>query len=380
MKKFSKIHMGNNIKPLKTISQMEPWLGKEEIKAVTAYLRGGGWLTEFQKTKEFEEMIAKYVGSKYVSVVSNGTVSLFIAVSALDIGKGDEVLVPDFTMIASANAVLLAGAKPVFVDIEESTGCMDLQKAEKVLTSKTKALMYVSLNGRSGNMDDVVAFCKKNKLYLIEDSAQSLGSTWHGKHLGTFGKIGSFSFSAPKVITTGQGGAIVTDDPDIIDRVKKIKDFGRERSGVDKHIALGFNFKFTDIQAVIGIEQMKKLAYRVERKKEIFALYQKMLATCKQVTCIKTNLKETSPWFIDVLVEDREALIAYLKTNGIGSRPFYPPVHTQAPYNLDVKKKQDFSISQMYAVKGLWLPSSTFLKNSDIIRICRVIIEFYAKN
>jgi perosamine synthetase len=366
---------------MKTILQMEPRIGKEEIKAVNAYLKSGSWLTEFQKTREFEDLIAKYVGSNYASVVNNGTVSLFIALVALEIGKGDEVLVPDFTMIASANTVILAGAKAVLVDIEETTGCIDLKKAEQAVTKKTKALMYVSLNGRSGNMDDVLRFCKKHKLQFIEDSAQSLGSTWYGKHLGTFGKIGSFSFSSQKIVTTGQGGALVTDDEKLFDRIKKIKDFGRERGGIDKHIALGYNFKFTDLQAVVGIEQMKKLSERVQRKKDIYALYQKELEKCKQVSFIVTDLKDTSPWFIDVFVEKREALIDYLKSKDIGSRAFYPPIHTQVPYNAkNTTKNKTYPVSHMYAERGLWLPSSTFLKNPDIIRICKTIKEFYAKN
>lgn len=363
---------------MKKISQMEPWIGKEEVNAMDSYMRSGGWLTEFKKTQEFEEMLATFVGSKYATAVNNGTVSLFIALSALGIGKGDEVLVPDLTMIASANTVILAGATPVFVDIDPKTLCMDLSKAQETINSDTKALMYVSFNGRSQNMDEVVKFCKKNNLYLIEDSAQSLGSYWKGKHLGTFGQVGSFSFSTPKIITTGQGGALVTDDEILIDKIKKIKDFGRIKGGVDEHIVLGFNFKFTDMQAVIGIEQMKKLKFRIKRKKEMYGVYKKELADIKGLSFIETNLKDTSPWFIDILVEKRQELIKFLSEKGIGTRPFYPPIHTQAPYNTMLNyKKLDFPRSVQISSKGLWLPSSTFLSDSDIIYICRIIKSFY---
>lgn len=362
----------------KILSQIEPWIGREEEQALVDYLRSGGWLTEYKKTQQFEEMIAEFVGSKYASVVNNGTVSLFIAVMALGIGEGDEVIVPDFTMIASANAVLLAKATPVLVDIEPKTLCLDLRKAEKAITGRTKAMMYVSLNGRSENMDEVVAFCRKHQISLIEDAAQALGCQWKDRHLGTFGQIGSFSFSAPKIITTGQGGALVTDDKILIDKIRKIKDFGRERGGIDKYETLGYNFKFTDLQAVVGIEQMKKLKSRLKRKKEMFAIYQNELKNIPQVRLIETNLQNTAPWFIDVLVEGREKLIVHLSQNGIGTRPFYPPIHSQAPYHSWKKDQQThFPVSEEVAKNGLWLPSSSFLSNADIRRVCREIEKFY---
>lgn len=365
---------------MKRINQMEPWVGKEERKAVSEYLSSGAWLTEYKKTQEFERAISSYTGAAYACVVSNGTVSLFIALMVLGVGKGDEVIVPDFTMIATANAVLLAGAKPILADIDPNTLCLDLSKAKNVLTKNTKAMMYVSLNGRSSDMEEVVSFCKKHNLYLIEDAAQALGSRWNGKHLGTFGNIGSFSFSSPKVITTGQGGALVTDDFGLMDKIRKIKDFGRESSGVDSYVTLGYNFKFTDLQAVIGIEQMKKLETRIKRKKDMYSIYQKELSNVKEVVFINTNLINTSPWFIDILVEDRDDLVKSLDLQGIGSRVFYPPIHTQAPYkDIADYKKTKFPVSEGISKKGLWLPSSAFLTDSDIIRVCKEIKGFYGK-
>lgn len=362
----------------KFINQMEPWIGKEESQAVAKYLHSGGWLTEFKQTEKFEQMIADYVGSKYASVVNNGTVSLFIALMALGIGRGDEIIVPDFTMIASANAVLLAGAKPVLVDIDPATLCLDLKLAEAAITKKTKAIMLVSLNGRAPDMNKVRALCKKYNLFLIEDAAQSLGSQWNEKMLGTFGIVGSFSFSVPKVITTGQGGALVTNNEELIKKIRKIKDFGRVKSGVDQYETLGFNFKFTDLQAVIGIEQMKKLKWRVNRKKEMFALYKKELEAVKGIEFIQTNLNDTSPWFIDVLVDNRQALMEYLSKSGIGTRIFYPPLHTQAPYK-DWKeyKKAKFLESLRISNQGLWLPSSSFLRDEAIKKICKKIRDFF---
>ncbi len=360
------------------INQMEPWIGEEEKRAVIAYLEGGGWLTEFKKTREFEQMIASYVNSKYVSVVNNGTTSLIVALMSLGIGLDDEVIVPDYTMIASSNAVIFAGAKPILVDIEKENLCLDLQKTEESITERTKAIMHVSINGRSNNMEKVMSLARKHNLYVVEDAAQSLGSKFNGKHLGTFGDIGSISFSAPKIITTGQGGALLTDNEEIFKRILMVRDFGRTKAGVDYHQVLGLNAKFTDIQAVIGIEQMKKLDWRVKRKKEIYKLYCEQLAKLDQIELIETNLEETSPWFMDIFVRaHRTQLMSFLKEKGIGTRLFYPPIHTQPPY---LWVKGQFEKSTFVSDHGLWLPSSSFLTDDQIEFICKNIKAFFDGN
>ncbi|MBU2544896.1 DegT/DnrJ/EryC1/StrS family aminotransferase [Patescibacteria group bacterium] len=358
------------------INQMEPWLGEEEQLAMNEYLKSGGWLTEFKKTKEFEKTIADYVGCKYVSIVPNGTVALALSLMAKGIGRGDEVIVPDYTMIASANAVILAGAKPILVDIDSKNLCLDYELTKEAINNKTKAIMLVTINGRYPEIKKFVNLSKNNNLFLLEDTAQSLGSRYNGKHLGTFGDAGILSFSVPKIITTGQGGAIITDNEDLYKKILKIKDFGRQQSGVDRHETVGYNFKFTDLQAVIGIEQMKKLEWRVNRKKEMHQLYKKLLSNVNGIEFIDTNIENTSPWFIDILVNEnkRSSLIDFLKEKEIGTRPFYPAIHTQEPYSYIAKS---FKISEEISKRGLWLPSSSFLKDEDIIKICDNIKDFY---
>jgi perosamine synthetase len=355
---------------------MAPWYGDEERQAVAAYMASGGWLTEFTQTRAFEEMIEQYVGCRHAVVVSNGTVSLVIALLALDIGQGDEVLVPDCTFIASANAVLLAGATPVLVDVDRRTLCVDLERAEEALTSRTKAMVFVPLNGRSGNMHDVVGFCRAHDLRLVEDAAQALGSRFAGQPLGTFGDVGSLSFSVPKVITTGQGGALLLNDDALHTRVTRIKDFGRPRPGVDDHRIVGYNFKFTDLQAVVGIEQMKKLPWRVERKKAMYRLYRERLERIPGVEFIDTDLTATSPYLIDVLVplESREGLVAFLADRGIGTRHFCPAIHTQPPYS---HVRGDFPVAEAVARRGLWLPSSSSLTDREITYVCEQIEEYF---
>lgn len=362
---------------MKMLNQMEPWIGKEEKRAMMEYLDSGGWLTEFKKTREFEQMIAGYVGSRYASAVNNGTISLIIALMALDIKRDDEVIVPDYTMIASANAVVIAGAKPVLVDIDPLDLCLDLELTEAAITPRTRAIMLVSINGRCPNIGKFVALADKYNLDLVEDAAQSMGSRFSSKHLGTFGKIGSFSFSHPKIITTGQGGALVTDDEDLFSRIVRIKDFGRPQGGVDYYEIMGLNSKFTDLQAVIGIEQMKKLDWRVKRKKEIYRLYHNLLQDIRRVEFIDTNLEDCAPWFIDILVDGaRDDLAKFLGDRGIGTRPFYPAIHTQPPYSY---VRGDFRNSEFISQGGLWLPSSSFLADEDIERVCNEIRRFYSR-
>jgi perosamine synthetase len=357
------------------IEQMAPWLGQEETRAVAEYLASGGWLTEFRKTAEFEQMIARYAGSGHAVVLSSGTAALFTALTSCGIGPGDEVIVPDFTMIATANAVVLAGARPVFVDIDPANLCLDQSLAERAVTARTKAILLVSLNGRAPDMRRALDLAARYSLKLIEDAAQSLGSLHHGKHLGTFGTAGIFSFGPLKIITTGQGGVVVTDDPEVAARVRRFKDFGRARGGIDRHDFIGYNFKFTDLQAVIGIEQMKKLEWRVRRKREIFALYRSELGAVPGIQFVATDLLETTPWFVDVLVDRREALIDHLGACGIKTRPFYPPVHSQPAYGL----AGGYPVTEDVAARGLWLPSSSFLADADVRRVCEMVRAFYVE-
>ena len=240
---------------MEPIPQMEPDYGQEEKKAVLDYLDSGGFITEFKKTKELEKMIANYTGAKYCSIVQNGTVGLFLSLKALDIGYGDEVIVPDYTMVATANAVVLAGAKPVFADVEEESLCLDSTELEKAITEKTKAVIFVSINGRGGSLSKIQKICEEKNVSLVEDAAQSLGSTYNGKHLGTYGKLGCLSFSMPKIITAGQGGPILTDDVKLYEKIVRLRDFGRTEGGHDHYESMGWNFKYTDLQAVFCIEQ-----------------------------------------------------------------------------------------------------------------------------
>jgi len=360
---------------MKVINQIEPWVDQKEEKEVLATLRSG-WITEAERTEKFAKIVAEFVGSRYASILVNGTMTLFAGLKALGVGTGDEVIVPDMTMVASPNSIVLTGAKPIFVDIKKNDLCLDLDEVESKITKKTKAIMPVAFNGRPPDMERLLKIAKERKLFIIEDSAQALGCFFRRKHLGTFGDVGSFSFSTPKIITAGQGGALVTNSKKIYEKIIRIKDFGRIDRKSQDHDEIGYNFKFTDIQSAIGIVQMKKLPWRLKRKKAMYKLYYQELKNIPEIKFIKTDLSQTSPWFIDIMVSNPIALQKYLQVKKIGTRLFYPAIHTTKPYQGAGK----FSNSLWASRHGLWLPSSTFLSDNDIKRVCREIRGFYEKN
>jgi perosamine synthetase len=358
------------------IMQMRPFFGEEEKKAICEYMDEDGFITEFKRTEQFEQMIAEYTGAKYCVVVNNGTISLTMAAMAVGLQAGDEVIVPNYTMIATPNSVKMFGAVPIFVDVEPETLCLDIEKVKQALTPKTRAIMLVSANGRFPKAG-ITAFenlaCERN-LLLIEDSAQSLGSFYpDGRHIGRAGLVGSFSFSAPKIISTGQGGALITDDDVIAAKLRRLKDFGRSSGGNDIHDSIGYNFKFTELQACIGIEQMKKLSRRVVNKKEMWRRYANNLIGVTGIQLFAHDLDHTSPWFIDSIVENRQGLIDHLKAAGIGTRVMYPPINKQIAYQVHCDSK----VSDMIGVKGLWLPSAVQLSVQEIDCICDSIRGFY---
>jgi len=355
---------------------IHPDYDEHEKKAVGEYLDSGGWLTEYEKTREFERMIAKYVGARYCSVVPSCTTALSIAVMVLH-ATGD-VIVPDYTMIASANAVVLAGGRPVLVDvecpgqykIERATFCLALRSLKIVANKVTRAIILVSMNGRYPNrIEEILEYCRDHHINVIEDAAQSLGSRYKGKHVGTYGDIGCFSFSMFKTITTGQGGCLVTDNAEVYEKIKLLKNFGRTTDNSDLHSTIGYNYHFTDVQAVVGIEQMKKLSHRVERKREILKLYQEQLKN----VYLPVTKEETSLWLFDALSTDRDSLREYLTRCGIGTRGAYPGIHTQAPY---IFQKGAYPGSCFAAKHMFYLPSGSYLTDEDVQHVCKVVNEY----
>lgn len=354
------------------ILQTRPNFDMKEADAVYEYMKGDNFFTEYKYTTEFENKLSEFIGSKYCVAVNNGTLSLLLALMALNIGSGDEVIVPNYTMIASINSIKAIGATPIICDVDNQTFTLSLDIIKRYVNSKTKAIMHVSLNNRTKNLEEISKYCNSNNIFLIEDAAQSLGCFLNGKHIGTFGIIGSFSLSTPKIISTGQGGFLVTDNYDIYKKMCMIKNFGRKEGGIDNFEIFGLNFKFTDIQAIIGIEQMKKINDRIFRMKEIFNIYYQQLKDV--VTILKPQNEEWFPWFIEIIVDDRENLINFLKIHNIQTRKTYPQISSTPMYY----NNNEYINSKYISDKGLFLPSHTLLEDKQINYICDIIKVFYS--
>ena len=355
----------HNIKD--TLMQHRPTFGKEEAEATYRYMLDDTFVTEHKKTKELEDMICEYVGSKQCIMTTSGTSAIILALMSLELSEGDEVVVPNYTMIATVNAIRFLKLTPVIVDVDRDTYTLNCKNIEDSITEKTKAVVHVSLNNRYTDMDGIVALCARRGIVLLEDSAQSLGCRVNGKSLGTFGKIGCFSLSTPKIVSTGQGGFCVTDDDELAKKINMIKNFGRRESGKDAFEVFGINLKFTDIQAVIGIEQMKKLDFRVRRMREMYDLYYENL---KDIVEMKPPLNsEWIPWFVDIYVDNRDQIIEYLKKHKIQTRPVYGEINkTNIYYSGDTLHNSTYVCG-----KGLFLPSYITLTDNEILYICNVL-------
>lgn len=357
------------------IPQMEPVVTEADAEAVHRYLQTGGWLTEFRETRKFEASLCEYTGARYCLAAPSGTLALFLALKACGVGRDDEVIVPDLTMAASATAVILAGGTVAFADVEPVTLCLDLARAGQLISPRTKAVVFVSLNGRSTpGLAGFVAHCRARGVKVIEDAAQSLGSFRDGRHLGTIGDCGCLSFSSQKLVTTGQGGAVITNDEETYRRMGLLRDFGRLEGGSDHYLSVGWNLKFTDLQAVIGAEQMRRLPALVERKKAIFAQYRDRLAGTRGLEIPRTDLASVTPWFVDVLVdaETKRPLMDHLHANGVGSRAFYPPLHAEPAFAM----AGSYPVAADTSRRGVWLPSSLRLGDDQIAEICGLIRGF----
>ena len=340
----------------KKIYQIKPLILSRDIKSVSDYIKSGGWITEKNKNNEFEEKFKNFTKSKYAITFPNGTLTLLGILLALNLKKYQEVIVPALTMVATANAVILDGAKVIFCDVEEDSLCMSPKSLQKLITNNTRAIIYVTLNGRSGNIQNIKTICRNYNISLIEDSAHSIGSYYKSNiHHGNLGIAASFSFSMPKIITTGQGGMIVTNNYSFY---KKIREF-------------------TDFQSSLGISQLSNIRDRIKKKRDIYKLYIKELASINEIFFKKFQSVET-PWFVDVYLSKKKELAKFLLENQIFTRYVYPPLNKLNFYKSYSKKS--CPVAEKYSNNGLWLPSSLDLSKKDIIHICRLIKIFFKKN
>ena len=363
---------------------MIPWFNtqfSEQEKVNLAKVIDDNYINDGGVAREFEKKIAEFLNIQYAVTVTSGTSAITLALLACGLKEGDEVLIPDVTFIATANAVKLAGLVPVLVDVEPNFFTIDISKIKSKITTKTKAIVPVEVNGRAPNYAELQKICKEYNLFLICDSAESMGSKLNNQFLGTYGNAGCFSFSANKTITTGQGGLVVTNDLNLYNRLKELKDQGRRNQGTggnDLHPVLGFNFKFTNLQAAVGLAQLEKLKSRLTKANQRDDWYRKYLNKnlSERIQLVKKNDPNTILQWTDVLAERRDELAKFLEGKGIGNRPFWYPLHTQKPY---LQSDIDFKNSIEVCKKGLWLPSYFDLKEEEVVFTCEAIKEFYEK-
>ena len=317
-------------------------------------------------TKQFEDALSTYLGVEHVIAVSSGSTALLMALMALDVQPGDEVIVPDRTWIATAHAARLLGAQ-VVVDVEPNRPIIDAEKIEAVITPRTKVIMPVHMNGRSADMERINMIAHRHKVAVVEDAAQAFGSRNKNGFLGTQSTIGCFSLSVAKTISTGQGGYAVTNDGSVANKLRAIRTHGVENvKDPESWPMLGFNFRFTDVLASIGIAQLARAADRIDHLRNLYSHYETRLRD-SALTCIPVNVDAGEvPVYVEYLVNDnRQSWIDYLQDQNIETRPFYPNV-SRAPY-LNQHSKA-FPEAQKYGDRGLYLPSgpSQSLANAEI--------------
>jgi len=359
------------------IPQIQPWIDDSEWLEVKRVMEST-YLTENKVTEEFEAGIKALTGAKHTIAVCNGTAALYCILKALDIGHGDEVIVPNLTFVASSNAVIMAGAKPVFCPVRADTLCIDVEAAVSLVNHKTKAIMPVHLYGQSADMDAVLAFAKRFELKVIEDAAQAMGVEFNDRHVGYYGDAGAISFYGNKTITCGEGGIILTDSDTIAQTCGRLKNHGRSRRGTFVHEDIGFNFSMTEMQAAIGVAQMRKLPAIIERKQQIYDAYMARLADVPQLQPMFIDPRcKPVHWFTSFYAENRHELADYLANQGIQTRLFFCPLHLQPCYQDWTDPSMTYPVSTSAYERGISLPSSYSLTDEELDFIIAKIHQFY---
>lgn len=354
----------------------EPKFGDAELRYVSECILTG-WVSSAGKfVRRFEEQFSEFCETKFAVSSSSGTTALHLSLLALEIGTGDEVIVPSFTFISTANAVTFTGAKPVFVDSEPSTWNINPVEIKKAITAKTKAIIPVHVYGHPANMDTILDIAREYNLAVVEDAAEAHGALYKGKKVGSFGDMGMFSFYGNKIITTGEGGMIVTDNEELAEKMRILRDHGMDPKRRYWHSVLGYNYRITNIQAALGVAQMERIDEIVEQKRRNAALYATGLQNIPGVTVPpEAAWAKNIYWLYSILIDEEEfgmsseELGAQLKERGIETRPLFPPVHQQPIYNTG----QSLPVCEKLSRCGLSLPSSANLNGDEIEKITKEI-------
>lgn len=346
-----------------------------------------GWISsEGPFVARFEDEFSSYNGRKYGVAVANGSAALDIAVQALKIGKGDEVIMPSFTIISPAASVVRQGATPVLVDSDPVTWNMDVSEIEKKITKKTKAIMVVHIYGLPVEMDPVLGLAKKYDLRIIEDAAEMHGQTYRGKKCGSFGDISIFSFYPNKHITTGEGGMLVTDDKILTERSRSLRNLCFLPQKRFVHEEIGWNYRMTNLQAALGVAQLEQIEKSIARKREIGKMYTELLKDISsfQLPLEKTEYAENIYWVYGIVLNEKslfnaEETMKKLAEKKIGTRPFFYPMHLQPVFQkMGLFKNEHYPVSENIAERGFYVPSGLGLTNEEIHAVSDALHEVFS--
>lgn len=360
------------------VPQFIPYIGDDEYKAIKDCF-DSKWITEGPKAEQFNQQLCKIMNVKYGVFAPNGTLALYLGLRALGIGRGDEVIVPDLTFIASANAIEMTGATSVFADVEPETFQIDILHCSSVITKKTKAIMPVHLYGVSADMDKVMKFARHYRLKVIEDAAQAIGVYWNNIHCGTIGDIGCFSFFADKTITTGEGGFVVTNNEETYHKLLCLRNQGRVERGTFIHPEIGYNFRMTDLQLAVGIAQLNKLDEIVDKKLCILRKYNEELSGISEITFLQqTPLSNIVPFRVCIVCFSAHELMRFMELNDIECRTFFYPLHKQPAYANKTATSDKFFPNAIYGYEhGVCLPTFPSISDLQIKYVCDTIRRFY---
>jgi perosamine synthetase len=352
--------------------------GNEEAYVVDA-LRSSWVSSQGPYLKRFEQEFASVCGTRHAIAVSNGTVALHLALVGLDIGPGDEVIVPSLTYIASVNAIRYVGASPVFVDVDPRSQCLDPDAVAAALTERTRAVIAVHLYGQPAEMDALRDLCEPRGIRLVEDAAEAPMATYRGRPTGGLGDVATFSFYGNKVLTCGEGGAVTLDDDDLAARLRLLRGQGMEPNRRYWFSVVGYNYRLTNVAAALLCAQLERRGEILDARKRIFAQYTERLASVPGLT-IPTPMPgtTTSPWLFSMLVDEglfgigRDVLMQRLESAGIETRPFFPPIHLLPPY-VD-ERRGPLAVTERLAGQGMNLPTYPGMTEDDVTRICDEIL------
>jgi perosamine synthetase len=358
----------------------KPHISKNALKYVSDCVKTGWISSSGGYIKTFEEKFAKFVGTKHAITTTSGTTALHLALLAMDIKRGDEVILPSHTMMASAAAVVYTGATPVLVDAERDTWNMDVRQIEPKISKKTKAIMPVHIYGLPVDMNPILALAKKYKLYVVEDAAESTGAKYKGKMTGAIGNTGCFSFYANKIITTGEGGMVVTNSDKLAKSARLLKDLAHSPARRFLHNEIGYNYRMTNMQAALGVAQLEEVKAYIKKKERMAFLYNEKLSKIEGLSLPVENKGSTNVyWMYGVLVENsfgttRDKFRKRLFEKGVDTRTFFVPMHRQpALKKLGLFRNEKYPISDEIGRKGLYLPSGLAITEKQIKTVCKAI-------